>query len=121
MGYSIANYSLHRRHWFEAHAIAQALQPPGEPVYEVLAPLFVKVVRSQLVIPSMAGEHVERPHDGRMCDGQDGAFFPSTGGQALIQGRQVGSFGPGGGMGHLRQACTQGAIALAGLPRPPRP
>jgi hypothetical protein len=55
------------------------------------------------VAPPMAGQHMEGAHDDGMRRRHDGALLPLAGGQALIQGRQVGPLGPGEGMGQLRQ------------------
>jgi hypothetical protein len=102
-------------------AIPQAFNPPCEPVDEVVPTLFVKVVGSQFLIGFMAGEHMEGAHDNGMRHGHDGALLASAGCQALIQGRQVGPLGAGGGMGQLRQPGPQDAIPLARLPRAPLP
>src|SRR5262249_45450202 len=118
---SIENCSLRRRHGFEAHAIAQALQPPREAIHEVVSALFVTIVGSQVAIGFLAHEHGEGADADRMGHGHDGPFLAPAGREALRERRQVGPLGPGGGVSHLGQAGPQGAIALAGLPRPPFP
>src|SRR5262249_30324421 len=102
---------------FEGHAIPQPLNPPCELVDEMFAPTFVKVMDPQLPIGFMAREHMEGTDHDRMGDGDDGSFLPPTGGQTLIQGRQIGPLGAGCRMGQLGQACAQGLVAGAGLPR----
>jgi hypothetical protein len=57
MNHSIENSLLRGPHWFEVDMIPQALNPPGQAVDEVVAPLFVKIIRPQLSIRFMAGEH----------------------------------------------------------------
>ena len=80
------------------------LNPSGQAVDEMLPPTFIKIIGPQLAIRFMAGEHVKRADDNRMGHGYDGPFLPSTGSQALVQGGQIRSLGPGGGMGDLGQA-----------------
>jgi hypothetical protein len=101
----------------EGHAIPQPLNPPCELVDEVVAPTCVNVMGPQLPIRVLAREQMEGPDHERMGHGDDGAFLPPTGGQALRQGRQRGPLGVGCRMGQRGQAWAQGLVAHAGLPR----
>jgi hypothetical protein len=40
--YPIENSLLHGRNWFEAHTIAEPLNPPRQPIDEVITPLFIE-------------------------------------------------------------------------------
>ncbi len=97
--------------------IPEALNSSGQVVDEMVAPLLIKIVGPQFTVQFMAGEHMEGTHNDGVGNGHDRPLSPATGGQALIQGRQVGPFGPRSSVSQLRQAGPQGAIALAGLAR----
>jgi len=95
----------------EGHAIPQPLHPPCELVDEMFAPTFVKVMGPQLPIGFLAREPMEGTDHDRMGHGDDGTLLPPTGGQALIQGRQLGPLGVGCRMGQLGQAYAQSLVA----------
>ena len=72
-----------------------------------------QVLAPQLPIGFVADEHVKgTDHDG-VSDRDDRPFLPPAGGQALIEGRQVGPLRAGRRMGQLRQPCAQGLVGLA--------
>jgi hypothetical protein len=92
------------------------LQSPCEPVDEMVTPLLLKIVGPEFMVGFVTGQHMERTDDDGMRHSPNGPFLPTACGQAMISGRQVGPFGPCSGVGYLRQAGPQGAIALASLP-----
>src|SRR5215510_12665924 len=65
----------------------------------------------------IAGEHIKDTLHDRVRDRDDGPLFPTTGGQTLIQRREIRPLGPYGGMGELGQDGSQGTIPLAGFAR----
>ena len=66
--------------------VAQSFHTPRQPVDEMCASMFIKVIAPSLVIGLVTGEHVKgTPHD-RVGDGNDGPFLPTTGREAMRQG-----------------------------------
>jgi hypothetical protein len=51
--------------------IPKALNPSGQVVDEMVAPLLIKIVGPQFTVGFMAGEHMEGTDDDRMGDSHD--------------------------------------------------
>lgn len=64
--------------------IPKALNPSGQMVDEIVAPLLIKIVGPQFMIWFMVGEPMEGTDDDGMGDGHDRPFSPPMGSQALI-------------------------------------
>jgi hypothetical protein len=80
------------------------LHPSSQTIPAMVTPSFVKIAGSPFVKRFLTGEHVKRTDGEGMGDGHDRPFSPTTGGQALIQGRRVRPFRSRSRMGQWRQA-----------------
>src|SRR5262245_60328803 len=94
------------------HSVPEVFNPPREPIYCVVPPPLVKIVRPQFAVRFIAGKHMkDTPHD-RMCHRNDSPLLPTPCSEAMVECGEIRPLGAHRRMGELRQHRPQGAIAL---------
>jgi hypothetical protein len=68
---------------------------------EVFALMLVEVLRPQLAVGFLSGEHVVDGNEHGVADGDHSPTFPPVRGDATESGRQVRAFGPAGDIADL--------------------
>jgi hypothetical protein len=102
---------------YRLDVIPEALNPPRQPVDEMVALMVVNVGGASLLIRFVAREHVEGTDHHRVGHRHNGAFLPPPGRQAMIQGRHVRALGQRGRMRQWRQPSPQGPVPFPGFSR----